>query len=438
MVLEFGRFRTTVSIILTTACVLLGTPTWAAPEDTKESHTEPVSSGKARLAPLRIGFITSQSGVGHDFGKEMLQGINLYLDQHHQTLGGRKVELVVGNDESSLLTSVAKAKELIEKQHVHMLAGVALSHIAYAVAPVAEDHQIPFMLTNAAADDITKRKRYNWVVRTSFSGSQPAHPFGEYVYKTLKYKRVATIAMDYAFGWEQVGGFQKTFEEAGGKVIQKLWLPLGFTDFSAFLKRVRKDADAVLIATIGPAAEIIPKQLKEAGLDMPLIGTGISFDDEDVLPHSGNEVVGIVNALPYSASLNTTMNKQFVQAYRARFGSDPGWFSQASYSSCVWLAKALESFKGDPGDAAKLLAAMKKTPTVESPRGPLKLDSYGNLTQNVYIRRIDRVNGKLRNTVIYTYPMVSQFWKYNPAKFLAEPLYSRDYPPCVFCDETSK
>jgi branched-chain amino acid transport system substrate-binding protein len=306
------------------------------------------------------------------------------------------------------------------------------AHILYAIAPVVDQLEIPFVDVISGADDITQRKPCKWLVRLSWTSSMVAHPFGEYCYKTLHFKKIATVVSDYAYGYEIVGGFQKTFEDAGGQIIQKIWLPLGFQDYTPFLKQISPDADAVFICQPGKSAEYVPKQYKELGFKKPLIGATASFE-EYILNAVGTYLKGGISTNPYSAAINTPANKQFVEAFRMKYGEDPGFFSECGYDSGHWIVKAIESLHGDVSDRHKVMAALRKVQLTDSPRGPMKLDGYGNVVDNIYIRRVDEVNGKFQNTVIYTYPMVSQFWKYKPADYLAHPAYTKDYPPCTHC-----
>jgi branched-chain amino acid transport system substrate-binding protein len=268
-------------------------------------------------------------------------------------------------------------------------------------------------------------------VRTCYTSSQVSHPLGEYAAKKLGYKRVVTIASDYAYGWEVTGGFQQCFEESGGKVIQKIWAPLGFKDFTATFKDLKKDCDAIFLCNVGQSAEIIPKQLREMGYKGPLIGTTASFD-ESFYPRMGDEIVGAISSSLYSTAIDTPENKNFVKAYKAKFNEDPSYFSEHGYVTAMWIDKALQSIKGDVSDHNKILAALKKV-ELKAPRGPVKLDAYGTSIDNVYIRKVERKNGKLQNTVVYTYPNVSQFWKYDPETYMKQPSYSKDYPPCKYC-----
>jgi branched-chain amino acid transport system substrate-binding protein len=238
--------------------------------------------------------------------------------------------------------------------------------------------------------------------------------------------------MDYPFGWEVVGGFQKGFEQAGGQVIQKIWPPLGFRDFSEYIKSMRKDADAVFLCNVGNAAILVPKQYKQFGPGLPVIGMGTS-SDESTLADEGDDALGYVTTLIYSAALQTPANKAFADAYRAKYHKDPSYYAECGYTSGLWINKALDALKGDVSDKEKVLAALKNVELKDAPRGPIKLDAYNSPIENVYVRKVEKVNGKLQNTVIQTFPNVSQFWKWKPEDYLKEPLYSRENPPCKFC-----
>jgi branched-chain amino acid transport system substrate-binding protein len=254
------------------------------------------------------------------------------------------------------------------------------------------------------------------------------------VAKSLGYKKVVTVGMDYVFGWEQVSGFQRTFEEAGGQVVQKLWPPLGTTDFGPYLSQIRRDADAVFAVMVAASALRFPKQYQDAGLKarIPLIGGGTSFD-EFVLPALGDEAIGGISPLIYSAAIDSPANRRFVKEFRAKFGKVPGYYAETCYTAARWIAEAVKAVGGNVEDRAGLLAALRKVEIPDAPRGPIKLDSHGSPIQNIYVRKVEKRDGELTNTVIQTFPAVSQFWKYSPEEFLKEPVYSRDVPPCKHC-----
>ena len=290
--------------------------------------------------------------------------------------------------------------------------------------------KIPMLFPVVSADDLTQRKRSRWIIRTGWSGSQPNHAFGEYAYHTLKYRTIATIALDYAFGWESVGGFQRTFEAEGGRVTQKMWTPVSVHDFAPYLAQISRDVDAVYALFLGRAALQFLRQYEEYGLKarVPLIGAGTTTD-EHVLPVMGDEALGVVTVLHYSAALDTPANRKFAATYRARYKKVPSYYSESMYTGGKWIATAIEALQGRVEDREALLSALQNAKPTDLPRGPVELDEYGNPIENVYVRRVERVNGELQNTVIATFPRVSQFWKYNPAEYLKQPLYSRRYVP---------
>jgi branched-chain amino acid transport system substrate-binding protein len=385
--------------------------------------------------PIKIGFTADLTGIAAQPAKDMVNGLTMYLDEVGHQMGGRKVELIVEDSQGRPDVAVAKLRKLVEHDRVHITAGVLFGHLGYALAPKMEEYRIPSLITVAASDDLTQRLKYRWVVRTGWASSQPSHPFGEYVAKTLGYKKVAVIGSDYAFAWEVVGGFQKTFEEGGGQVIQKLWVPLGAMDLAPYISKLRRDADAVLTMVAGASTMQFFKQYQEAGLKekIPVIAGGPAVD-ESLLPSMGDEVVGAVSPLIYSGALDTPANRRFVKEYRAKFGKVPSYFAETNYTSGKWIDEAVKAVKGNAEDREALLAALRKVEIADAPRGPVKLDAAGNPIQNVYIRKVERNrDGELQNTVIVTIPAVSQFWKYGPEEFLKQPVYSRDFPPCKAC-----
>jgi branched-chain amino acid transport system substrate-binding protein len=178
---------------------------------------------------------------------------------------------------------------------------------------------------------------------------------------------------------------------------------------------------------------LFPKQYKEKGPRLPLIGGGSSVD-ETILPQLGDEAVGTVTTMCYSGALNTPTNKRFIQAFAARYPNEQAsFYSESSYTAGMWINSAVNRLNGNVSDKTKLLEALKHVELQDAPRGPVKLDDRANPVQNVYVRKVERVNGKLQNSVIHTFPGISQFWTYNPATFLKQPNYSKNFPPCKYC-----
>ena len=388
----------------------------------------------SQKGPIRIGFLTQMTGGGAAVGKDMSNGFMMSLEEISNQIAGRKVEVILEDTQGDPAQALTRLRKLVESDKVHAVAGIFLANEGYALAPKVDEYRIPTVWAVVSADDLTQRKPTKWAVRTGWTSSQPNHPFGEYAAKTLGYKRVVTIAMDYAFGWEQVGGFQKTFEEAGGQIIQKLWPPLGTTDFGPFLAQIKRDADAVFAVMVAASSLRFPKQYQDAGLKtrLPLIGGGTTFD-EFVLPALGDEAIGAITPLIYSAAIDTPVNRRFVKEFRTKYGKVPGYYAEASYTAARWIAEAAKAVGGNVEDKEKFLAALKKVEISDAPRGPIKLDTYGNPIQNIYVRKVEKRDGELWNTVIQTFTGVSQFWKYEPEEFLKQPVYDRNYPACKYC-----
>ena len=394
----------------------------------------PAGTASAQKGPIKVGLILPETGPLAANGKDMANGMQLFFEEQGWRLAGREIKLITEDDEGKPPTGLAKARSLVESQGVHLLMGPLSAAVGYAVAPYVDAKKVPTIFPIVSAEDITQRKRSPYIVRTGWTSAQPSHPFGKWAYDNLGYRKIAMIGYDFAFGWEVAAGFQRTFEEAGGQVVQKLWPPLGTADFAPYLAQLRRDVDAIYAIFSGADALRFAKQYSEAGLKgkLALIGGG-TFTDEHVLRSMGDEVLGVVTALHYSAALPNPANKKFVQAYEAKYKQIPSYYSEGSYVAGLALKAALEATGGDIENTDKFLAALRRVDLTEAPRGPMRFDDFGNPIQNIYVRKVERVGGKLQNTVIFTFPSVSQFWTYKPDDFLKNPVYSRDFPPCTKC-----
>ena len=393
----------------------------------------------AAAEEIRIGFIAPTTGLYAQIGKDMVDGFQMYLDEHGNKLGGMDVKLIVEDDQGKPDTGVTKAKKLILQDKVHMFIGGLLASTGYALAPVSTAEKTLYISSVSSADDLTQRQlsKYPYFVRTSWTSSLPHHALGQWACDQ-GYKKAIVIAADYAFGYETVGGFQKVFEDCGGKIVQKIWPPLGTKDFGPYIPTMKADADMIFSTMVGPMALQFPKQLRGAGIKKPIVGSGVSYD-EFVLPFMGDEVIGDVSALHYGAGIDTPENEAFVKAYRAKYNKMPGYYSENNYSTAMWLDEALKKTGGKypgPEEFIKAMASIK----LKAPRGPVELDENRNPIENVYIKKVEKKKmfgydkDELWNVVVKTYPAVSQFWTYGKDKFLAQPVYDRDFPACKFCE----
>jgi branched-chain amino acid transport system substrate-binding protein len=394
----------------------------------------------AHAEDLRIGFLAPRTGIFTAIGTDMLNGFQMYLDEHNGMLGGAKVVLTVEDTEGKPDTAVTKAKKLILQDKVDMIVGGLLASTAYALGPVSTSEKVLYIGSSATADDLAQRQvdKYPYVAFSTWTPSLPNHPLGQWACDQ-GYKKVVAIAADYAFGYEQTGGFQKAFEDCGGKVIQKIWVPLGSKDFGPYIPTMKGDADAIFSLMVGPMALQFPKQLRASGNKKPIVGGGTSYD-EFVLPFMGDEVIGDVSALMYSAAIDTPKNQDFVKRYRAKYNKVPSYYSEGNYSTAQWIDETIAKSNGKYPGPVEFIKTMASI-TLDAPRGPVKLDaSTKSPIENIYIKKVEKKKmfgydkDELWNTVIKTYPAVTQFWTYDKAKFLAQPVYSRDFPTCKFCE----
>jgi len=380
--------------------------------------------------PIRVGFLTIKSGALAAGGKQMEDGIQLFLKERNYTLNGRKVELFIADTSGQPAITKTKAQELVEKNKVQVIIGPLAAFEALALDEYIRKMEIPTITPSAAAEDLTQRKANPWFVRAVGSSAQSSHVLGDYAAKDLKMKRIAVIGDDFAFGHETVAGFQRTFEEGGGKIVQKLWSPLNVTDYGPYIVQIQPNVDAVYVAFAGGNGAKFLKQYNEYGMikKLPLLGSMTAFD-EGILPSMGPEAVGVISSGWYAAGINNPANLRLVKEMNATYKMDPGYYSMGAYNAGLMLEQALKDTKGNIENKQQFMAALKTVQINNDPLGKFKLDALGNPVMDVYIRKVQQVNGKLSNTVIKTYPNVTQFWTYKTSDFLANPVYSRDYPP---------
>jgi branched-chain amino acid transport system substrate-binding protein len=387
---------------------------------------------------LRVGFLAPTTGIFAQVGKDMVDGFQMYLDEVNNDFSGAQVKFLVEDEQGKPDTAVTKARKLILQDKVQTFVGGLLASTGYALAPLSTSESI-YIIPVAASDDLTQRDagKFPYLIRTGWTSSQPSHPFGQWACDQ-GYKKIVAIGADYAFGYEVIGGFQKGFENCGGQIVQKIWPPIGTKDFGPYIPTIKQDADAIFTLMVGPMSLQFPKQLAAAGNKKPVLGGGTSYD-EFVLPAMGDEVVGHVSALQYSAALDTLKNAEFVKKYRAKYGKVPSYYSETNYTTALMIHEMVKRNNGKwPGgpEFIKQLSALK----FDTVRGPVSFDDLRNPVQNIHIKKVEKKKmfgydkDELWNTVIKTYPNVSQFGQFDRAEFLKQPVYSRDFPPCKFCE----
>ena len=385
----------------------------------------------AQSEPVRVGFLTVNTGPLAAGGKQMEEGLTFFLKERNYTRAGRKIEVITADTGGQPASAKTKAQELVERNQVQVVIGPLATYEALAIEDYLAQAHVPLITpTSAASIDAKLRQPNPWLVHAVGTAPQVTHPLGEYAAKTLKYKRVATIADDFTYGHEGVGGFQRTFEDNGGKIVQKLWPPLSATDYGTFIAQIKRDVDALYIGFAGVNGLRFLKQFAEYGLHgkIPVLGNTTSTD-EGILRVMGDEALGVVTAGWYAAGLQTPDNLRFVEGIRVAYSHDPGFYTAGTYTAGLFLEAALTALKGDASNPDALRQKLRETRLTAGPIGPIRLDPFDTPILDIHIRKVERRNGRLVNAIVSTYHEVSQFWTYNPAQFIEQPVYSRDYPP---------
>ena len=383
---------------------------------------------RAQAASFKIGLLTVKTGPLAQGGIQMEQGIATFLKQKDSTFAGRKVELLVGDTAGSAAGAKTKAQELIERDGVDVILGPLAAHELLATTGYVAERQTP-QISLAAAEDVTQRNGTPWVIRASSTSAQAPHAMADFAAKELKLKRIATISEDLAFGYEECSGFQRVFEENGGKIVKKLWPPLVTPDLTPYLAQIH-DVDAVFSGFAGSNPLKFMRAFADLGLKqkMPVVAGWTAMDDA-LLKSFGDEAIGAYSAHWYSAGHDTPSNKRFVADMQKDYNVIPGGYSAGMYIAGQIVEAALEKTGGKADDKKAFMDAMRAVALTDTPRGPFHFDRLGNVVGTIFIRKCERRDGKLVNTVIKTYPEVSQFWTYDEKWFLSQPVYSRDYPP---------
>ena len=357
------------------------------------------ASAAAQAKDLTVGLIVPMSGPFAAHGKQITHGIDLYLAEHQQTLGGRKVKLII-KDYTGIAPAVAKrlAQELLVKDKVDILAGFTLTPNAFSVAPLASEAKVPMVVLNAATSSITEKSPN--IVRVSMTLPQDTAPMAQWAHAN-GIKKVYTLVADYGPGHDAEAQFKKTFVALGGQIVGEVRTPVNTPDYAPFLQRI-KDAkpDAVfLFVPNGEAGVALAKGYAERGLaaaGIKALATG-DVTDEDVLDAMGDSALGMITSFHYSAVHDSPENKAFTAAYAKAFPKDRvNFVAAAGYDGMHLIDLALAKTQGD-ASAPAFMAAVKGMKWM-SPRGPVEIDPQTrDIIQNVYIRKVQRVNGVLQN-----------------------------------------
>jgi branched-chain amino acid transport system substrate-binding protein len=352
----------------------------------------------AQNKPFKIGLLLPMTGPFTSTGRQVENGVRLYMAQNGIKVAGREVQIILKDDTSIPDVTKRLAQELVVKDKVDVLAGFGLTPLALATAPVATQAKTPMVVMAAATSMITETSPF--IVRTSMTLPQVTLGVAEWAPKN-GIKRVVTLVTDYGPGYDAEKTFKERFLLNGGQILAEIRVPLRNPDYAPFLQRVSDlKPDALFVFVPSGAGTALLKQFAERGLDkagVKLIGEGSVADDE-ILNDMGDVALGMVTSHPYSASHNSPANKAFVSAFMQQSkGIRPNFFGVSGYDGMRVIYEAIKATKGQ-GDGEALVGAMKGQ-IFESPRGPVYIDAQTrDIVQNVYIRRVERINGQLYNT----------------------------------------
>ncbi len=346
---------------------------------------------------FKIGLILPMTGQQASTGRQVEAGVRLYMAQNGDMVAGKKVELIVKDDTSQPDVTKRLAQELVVNDMVNVLAGFGITPSALATAPIATQSRTPEIVMAAATSSITEASPY--IVRSSFTLPQVSVVLADWAPKH-GIKTVDTLVSDYGPGIDAEKYFRERLIANGGKVTESLRVPLRSPDFAPFLQKVRDDhPDALFVFVPSGAGAALMKQFVSRGMDkagIKLIATG-DVTDDDQLNDMGDGALGVVTSHHYSAAHPSETNKQFVAAFeKANKGMRPNFMAVGGYDGTHLIYDALKKTQGQGGGEA-LVAAMKGE-SFESPRGPIRIDPQTrDIVQNVYLRKVERVNGQLYN-----------------------------------------
>lgn len=347
---------------------------------------------------FKIGLILPMTGQQASTGKQIEAAVRLYMAQNGTSIAGKKIELIIKDDAATPDTTKRLAQELVVNDKVNVLGGFGVTPAALAAAPIATQSKTPLVVMAAATSSITLASPY--IVRTSFTLPQAAVAMGDWAPKN-GIKKVVTLVSDYGPGFDAEKFFKDRIIFNGGQVVESLRVPLRNPDFAPFLQKVRDlKPDGLFVFVPSGAGAAVMKQFLERGMDkagIKLIGTG-DLTDDDQLNDMGDGAIGVVTSHHYSASHNSAVNKKFVEAFeKANKGMRPNFMAVGGYDGMRVIYEALKATKGK-GSSDDLLAAMKGQ-IFESPRGPMFIDAQTrDVVHNIYIRKVEKVSGKLYNT----------------------------------------
>lgn len=382
-----------------------------------------------RAEPIRVGVLLPMTGVFAAGGADAHEAVRLAFEGIDYEINGRPIQLFFEDSQANPTAAVQRASRLVEREGVQLILGPLSGSAGEAIKEYADRiPHVTVIVAGAAAENITMRGIKDNVFRTTYTGAQVMFPFGKFVHDELGYKRVATLAEDYAFPYSQVGGFVSSFILAGGEVPRRIWVPLGTSDYSSVIPQIPNDVDALLVALGGTDAINFLRQARDFGLldRMNILG-GTIMVDPTVLQAAGDLVEGVYTGSHYAQELPYPEFEAFNSAFRERTGRTASLFGADYYIAAQVAIEALKAVDGRIEDQQAFRNALRAV-RINTPRGPFRFDEYQQAVLTVYITQVRFVDGEYKNVVIHTYPDSTQFGPFDPEQYQAQPPFDRTNP----------
>lgn len=399
----------------------------APPGADDEGNEPPADAGS-----FTVGLLASETGFAAATGTDMKRGWDLYWEQHDGMSGGFTIESIYEDDASDPQTALDKATRLVEEEQVDAVVGPILANNALAVADYLDGVGVA-NLSQTSADDITQRKSSPYVIRTgAFAGSQATFAAGQWA-ADEDLMRAATICPDYAFGWDNCGGFSSAYLAAGGEIVQQLWYPQGTADLSTYATQLAGlDVDVIFAGTTGGTDAIgFLQAASDYGLleDTPVV-TGAATTSANPLAQVGDPTIGVHSVTYYSEGNDSDVNVAFREAYEEAYDAIPSVYASGAYMTAQLIDKVLQEAGGEKPTGTDLVDAIKAAaPEADDLLwGSVSFDEYNGVVAPLYVNVVEqRDDGKYWNVVETSYDDVSQFWSFDPDAWLANPTFSQSF-----------
>lgn len=439
-----GKSRSVVCILLVLSllfvagCANSAMGAASSSETSTETTTSPATEAEVADAPkepIKIGIVGPMTGWATVFGENVVEGVKMALAEVDNQFDGHPIELYIEDTKAEVEVMVTKLDSLKQRDGCKIIIGPSLGHEGDAAPDWAKKNlDVLLMPGYAAPQDMTMRDQTPNIIRAGWTANQVIFRFGEFCAKDLGYKKVIIVGQDYAYPWGQTAGFKRGFLENGGEEVNAIWHPVEQLDFSSIMGQLQSmagDYDAVMYN--GGGAQVIAfwKAWEQYGMSefYPQLLGGANIPDVPILKEVSDNFAGLYSSMHWADGLETPENIAFQKEYNEMYDKDADAIVLQGYDTMRVILKALEATGGNYEDITafeKAVLAVK----LDSPRGPIYFDEFGNVVQNVYIKQVQLVDGKLKNVVIKTYEAQSQFGPYENYKegYMSMPADSRDYP----------